>query len=86
MSLKWCKYKTGEHENFYQSKLEPQARNPTYLKPVSVGCPYCGGRGRKKNYKNIWCLYMHFKIHHPHENYKELAMNLANLVIQGVLL
>lgn len=66
--------------------VRPYAQNPTYNIPIKVGCPYCKLTGRKKNYKNLWCLYMHFRTHHKQEsNYTETVTILAKFVIEGVL-
>jgi len=72
----------------YQESRLPQARNPTYQKPVNVGCPYCTDKcGRKKNFRNLYCLYRHFTHHHPAEpRYKDLTMTLASMIIDGTLL
>lgn len=68
-------------------KREPQARNEIYQKQLNVGCPYCKNSGRKKNFKTLWVLYMHFREHHKYEErHSELIRNLADLVIEGVLL
>ena len=74
--------------NRYQKSRLPQARNPIYQKNINVGCPYCTDKsGRKKNFKTLFCLYMHFRIHHIRQpNFKELTMSIADLIIKGVLL
>ena len=65
----------------------PSAHNPAYKKSLNVGCTFCSDkRGRAKNFKTLWCLYMHMKTHHPNENFKDLIMQLADLVNKGVLL
>ncbi len=70
----------------YQEAREPQSNNPAYLKEINcLGCHFCHSKGRKKKFKNLWRLYMHLRITHPTENYKELIMSLADLVIKGVL-
>ena len=72
----------------YPESRFPEARNPTYQRPVNVGCPYCTDKsGRKKNFRNLYCLYRHFTHHHPAEpRYKELTMSLADLLLDGTLL
>ena len=80
---------TREHSKIYHERREPQARNPIYQKKVNIGCRYCKRdktRGRVKNYDRLWCLYMHFKVHHPMENFKDDIQSLADLIIQGVLI
>lgn len=68
-------------------KREPFAQNPIYQKQFKVGCPFCKNTGRKKNFKTLWCLYMHFKTHHSFEpNFKNTVTILADFIIQGVLL
>jgi len=64
------------------------AQNPICQKPINVGCCYCTDKtGRKKNYKNLWKLYMHFREHHKQEsNHAEIVTTLAKFVIDGVLL
>ncbi len=70
----------------YREAREPESNNPIYLKEINcLGCHFSHSRGRKKKFKNLWRLYMHFRIEHPNENYKELIMSLADLVIKGVL-
>ncbi len=67
--------------------VRPYAQNPIYQHILPVGCCYCKTTGRKKNYKNLWCLYMHFRTHHKTEsNYIETVTTLAKFVIEGVLL
>lgn len=72
---------------YHESRL-PEARNPTYQKPVNVGCKFCSDKcGRKKNFRNLYCLYRHFTEHHPNEpRYKELTMNLADMIMDRTLL
>ena len=71
----------------YYSSKEPESNNPTYQHSIKVGCPYCIGRGRKKNFKNLFKLYMHFRIHHSDESrHKNIVVTLADLIIQGVLI
>ena len=72
----------------YQDSILPQARNRIYQKSVNVGCPYCTDKsGRKKNFKNLHRLYYHFRYQHSDETrHKELIMNLADLILKGVLL
>lgn len=76
--------------NLFSAKLlkpEPYSTNPVYHKFLIIGCPYCINPGRKKNFKTLWCLYMHFKTHHKNEaNYEKKIIQLAQLVIEGVLL
>jgi hypothetical protein len=66
----------------------PSAHNPAYKKSLNVGCTFCKDKsGRKKNFKTLWCLYMHMKTHHDTEqSLKDLVMQLADLVNKGVLL
>lgn len=65
---------------------EPYAQNQVYLKKLLIGCCYCVHSGPKKNYKNLWILYMHFRTHHRNENFKDKIMQLADFVIEGILL
>jgi len=65
----------------------PYPTNPVYLKTLFIGCPYCTHPGPKKNFKNLWVLYMHFKTQHKNEcEFKDKIIQLANFVIEGVLL
>lgn len=75
-------------EKHYRPSRLPQARNPIYQKAVNVGCKFCVDKtGRKKNFKTLYVLYRHFTYHHTNEpTYKELTMNLADLVIEGSIL
>ena len=74
----------------FNLRREPQARNEIYQKRIAVGCPYCkrdGTKGRAKNYNTLFCLYMHFRTHHEFEpNFREVTMQVADLIISGVLL
>jgi len=66
---------------------EPHARNPIYLKPINcLGCHFSHSAGRKRKFKNLWRLYMHYTEEHTNENYKESIMQLADLVMKGVLI
>lgn len=87
-SLKLLKVGKKRKIAIYRESRFPEARNPTYQKPVNVGCPYCTDKcGRKKNFGNLYCLYRHFTHHHPNQpNYKELTMSLADLLLDGTLL
>lgn len=88
ISLKLLKVEKKSKIIIYQESRLPQARNPIYQRSVNVGCPYCTDKsGRKKNFRNLYCLYRHFTHHHPNEpRYKELIMSLADLILKGVLL
>lgn len=72
----------------YKEAKEAHSNNPIFTKNVNCfGCMYCTSKiGRKKKYKNLWCLYMHFTREHKYENYKEFSMNLAELIIKGTIL
>ena len=87
-SPKLLKVELKPKKKNYQPSRNPNACNPTYLRPLNVGCPYCTDKkGRKKNYRNLYRLYRHFTDQHPTEpNYKELTMSLANLILRRVLL
>lgn len=69
---------------------EPYAQNPVYHIEIDVGCPTCrrGNRGRNKNFKSLWRLYMHCRTHHIQEIEfaKPKIMNLADMIIEGYLL
>ncbi len=77
-------------QNPFTNKISnlPSAHNPTYKKSLNVGCCFCPDkRGRSKNFKTLWCLYMHMITHHKLEpSFKDLVMNLADLVNKEVLL
>ena len=72
----------------YQPSRNPNACNPTYNKPINVGCRYCGDKsGRPKNFGNLNRLYFHFCYHHSNEpRYKELTTDLAQMILDGTLL
>ena len=92
MSLKPLKYLKRElvTRKNYQVSRNPQANNPTYLEPRKFGCPYCkvkgnGGGKWNRHFKNLWCLYMHFREHHKDEpTFKDLTRNIADMIISGV--
>ncbi len=88
MSCTLAKNKRVEHSKNYRPRIEPQANNPVYKQPLhSITCPYCGSKtGRKKNFKNLWSLYQHCSFNHNKENYKEIVIQLAELIIKGVLI
>ena len=76
--------------NILQSNFknrDPYSTNPVYHKTLFIGCPYCVHPGSKKNFKNLWVLYMHFRTHHKDErDFKDRIMQLADLVIERCLL
>jgi len=74
--------------NFKFKNREPFAANPVYKKDLFVGCPFEHHKaGRKKNYKGLWNLYMHFTLVHKNEpRYKDKIRELADLVIEGTLI
>ena len=90
MSLKPLNYKKRElgTKKNYQDAKEPQANNPIYQRPIQVGCPFCKTEkltGRKRKFKTLWLLYMHFREHHQQEtSFKDLTMTIADLIISGV--
>ena len=91
MSLTSSKLLKVEHKPIkknYQPSRNPNACNPTYLRPLNVGCSYCTDKsGRKKNYGNLYRLYTHFCHHHSNQpRYKELIMSLADFLLDGTLL
>ena len=69
---------------------EPSPRNPIYLQSIRIGCSICHKekRGTGKNFKNLWKLYYHCKIHHSLEMdfLKEDIMKIADLKLRGYLL
>lgn len=71
----------------YKETREPHAYNPIYQKPYNYfGCQFCTSKtGRKKRFKNLFCLYHHYTREHPRENFKELTMGIADLIIKGIL-
>ena len=73
------KNKKGElKKKTYKESIAPQFFNPIYQKDGKYGCKWCVGKtGRKKNFHDLWDLYIHLKTQHPHEKYRELTMNLA---------
>ena len=72
----------------YSESRFPEARNPIYQKPINFGCYYCINKsGRRKHFKNLYHLYRHFTEHHPNEpRYKEITMELADLILNRTLL
>lgn len=87
-SPKLLRVETTPKKKQYQSSINPQTCNPTYNKPINVGCRYCGDKsGRPKNFGNLNRLYFHFCFHHSREpRYKELTMDLAQMILDGTLL
>ena len=69
---------------------EPSPLNPIYLQSMRIGCSICHKEktGTDKNFKNLWKLYYHCKIHHSLEMdfLKEDIMKIADLKLRGYLL
>ena len=69
---------------------EPSTLNPIYLQSMRIGCSICHKEktGTDKNFKNLWKLYYHCKIHHSLEMdfLKEDIMKIADLKLRGYLL
>jgi hypothetical protein len=85
--IKLLKRELPNSKKIYHSSKNPQANNPIYQKSMNVGCPFCSESGRRRNFKNLWRLYMHCKTHHELEpRYKETITILADFVMKGVLL
>jgi len=79
--------KRGIKKKNYREAREPQSHNPIYRKELNCfRCPYSHLAGRKKRFKNLWSLYMHFTRDHPNENYRELTMTIADFIIRGILI
>lgn len=71
----------------YREAREPQSQNPIYKQKINcLKCPYPHSAGRKKVFEDLWCLYMHCTLEHPRENYRELIMTIADLIIKKVLI
>jgi len=71
----------------YRESRKPASQNPIYTKEINgLKCHYHHSAGRKRIFKNLWCLYMHYTLEHDNENYKEFTMNLADLIIKKVLI
>ena len=72
----------------YREAREPQSQNKIYKIDINCfGCLYCHPKkGRKKKFKKLWDLHMHNTREHPTENHRELTMNLADLLIKGILI
>jgi len=86
-SPKLLKVELKPKKKNYQPSRNPNACNPTYLKPIKVGCRYCNNSGRPKDFGNLYRLYSHFCHHHSNEpRYKELTMSLADFLLDGTLL
>ena len=70
----------------YLPSILPSACNPVYRVSTNLCCPYCvGEKGRRRHYKTLWQFYQHCGYHHRNENYRELVLNLAELIIKGVI-
>ena len=81
--------KKGEHkERICEISINPASHNPVYQKPLDITCPYCKNNvGRTKNFKNLWNLYMHYRLVHKNEpRFRQMILDLANLVMQGIFL
>ena len=67
---------------------KPSAHNPLFQTKLNfLGCPYCKQKGRKKNFKTLWTLYMHIRLNHSNEtdNFKSVIWNLADYVMRGII-
>jgi len=73
----------------YREAREPASQNKIYTKKINgLKCHYHHLAGRKRVFKNLWCLYMHYTLEHENEkeDYKKFIMTLADLVIKKVLI
>ena len=52
-----------------------------------VGCPYSRAKGRKKNFRTLWKIWLHVKFEHGEEieHFRPIIWNLAEYVMKGVL-
>ena len=67
---------------------KPSAHNPLFQQELFfLGCPYCVGRGRKKNFRTLWKLYMEIRLNHEMEteNFQPIIWSLANFVLRGII-
>ena len=73
----------------YLSSRIPQRRNPRYKQRIRSGicCKYCGknNHGSPRRYYSLNSIWAHFSYDHPHEDFKDHLMNLADLVGDGTL-
>ena len=90
MSLKIQLNKNGKHFTSLDDDFhKPSAHNPIYQKDLHfLGCQFCDDKkGRRKNFKTLWTLYMHIRLNHRNEidNFKKTVWNLADYVMKGVI-
>lgn len=82
------KFRKKNYRNYREAR-EPASQNKIYTKKINgLKCHYPHLAGRKRVFKNLWCLYMHYTLEHENqkEDYKKFIMNLADLVIKKVII
>lgn len=77
-------YKNGKTK-IYKASRVIHSHNPVYKIEIHIQCPFPHEAGRKKSYQTLFVWYMHLKIHHPRESFREMTMDIADLIIKGVL-
>lgn len=71
----------------YRKSREPASQNPIYTQRINgLKCHYHHSAGRKRIFKNLWRLYMHYTEEHENEDYRNFIMQLADLVKKKVLI
>ena len=89
MSLRLILNKKGRAFSSHADDFhKPSAHNPLFQQELFfLGCPFCVGRGGKKNFKTLWTLYMHIRLNHCNEtdNFKCVIWNLSDYVERGIL-
>lgn len=76
-------------KKIYREAREPASQNKIYTKKINgLKCHYPHLAGRKKVFRNLWQLYMHYTLEHENkkEDYKKFIKTLADLVIKKVII
>jgi len=74
-------------KKIYRKSREPASQNPIYTQRINgLKCHYYHSAGRKRVFKNLWCLYMHYTEEHNLEDYRNFTMQLADLIIKKVVI
>ena len=62
---------------------KPYSKNPVYQMPIRVKCNSC--TMKKRTYKNLWTLFMHYKLEHQESFENSQIKKVAELIVEGVL-
>jgi len=76
---------TSTHQ-FKKDVTNPGTPDDTiYLKPIRLSCSLCAKHPRRKVFGNLWCLYLHFRIHTGDYETKQASetIRMLSFLIKG---